>query len=131
MERKESHSLAESGNLDARVLQTFEKKFEEVETIFHHNSALIRQISKNQEVANSDASLAINARLLRELNGNIGQVLELYADMSKEYSKALQNDQMQRKGVRKNDASPQSSKNFHSHVLSGSINSGTGSSTPK
>ncbi|KAH7443095.1 hypothetical protein KP509_02G019300 [Ceratopteris richardii] len=93
MQRQGANSSMPSEKLDARVVQTFEKRFEEVETIFNDNSSLIREISKNQQNLGSEASLIGNAVLFRQLNANIGQVVQLYSDMSKQYCKALQNDQ--------------------------------------
>ncbi|MCO5574505.1 hypothetical protein L7F22_028290 [Adiantum nelumboides] len=93
MEEVSVHSSPVNAEKEARMLETFQKSFEEVQTIFHQNSVLIREISRNQESGNASAgSLARNASLIRELNTNMGQVVQLYANISVELSKSLEDD---------------------------------------
>ncbi|MCO5553281.1 hypothetical protein L7F22_006802 [Adiantum nelumboides] len=93
MEEVSVHSPPVNAEKEARMLETFQKSFEEVQTIFHQNSVLIREISRNQESGNASAgSLARNASLIRELNTNMGQVVQLYANISVELSKSLEDN---------------------------------------
>ncbi|KAI5068790.1 hypothetical protein GOP47_0017135 [Adiantum capillus-veneris] len=92
---------------EARMLETFQKSFEEVQTIFNQNSMLIREISHNQENGKADSgSLARNVGLIRELNSNMGQVVQLYANISVEVSKSLEEENCSLDRGRADGASP-------------------------
>lgn len=77
--------------VEARVMENFQKSFSEVQTILNHNTALIREISQNQE-SNAVGRLTKNVGLIRELNTNIGQVVQLYENISAEFSRSMEED---------------------------------------
>lgn len=92
MEEADVHSSPPTENaMEARVMENFQKSFSEVQTILNHNTALIREISQNQE-SNAVGSLTKNVGLIRELNTNIGQVVQLYENISAEFSRSMEED---------------------------------------
>ncbi|KAE8687568.1 Protein ELF4-LIKE 2 [Hibiscus syriacus] len=67
--------------MDAKVVQTFQKSFVQVQDILDQNRLLINEINQNQESRMPD-NLTRNVGLIRELNRNIRRVVDLYADLS-------------------------------------------------
>eukprot|EP00250_Pteridium_aquilinum_P035360 c9245_g1_i1 orf=2-373(-) len=91
MEKAGVHFPSESAEIEARLLKTFHKGFEEVQTIFNQNTVLICEINCNQKDSGQGA-LERNIDLIRELNNNMGQVVRLYATISAEFVKTINGD---------------------------------------
>ncbi|KAH7425409.1 hypothetical protein KP509_11G052600 [Ceratopteris richardii] len=79
-----SSELANGSNEAERVWETFQKRFSQVQVILDKNRLLIKQISQNHE-SRTPEDLAKNVKLIRELNTNIAQVVEIYASLSSEF----------------------------------------------
>ncbi|KAH7443096.1 hypothetical protein KP509_02G019400 [Ceratopteris richardii] len=90
MADKKAQSTSVNADVEAKLLETLQRNFQEVESIFYHNNVLIREISKNQKDVNVESSLAKNPVLIRELNNNIGQVVDLYANLPVQLSNSFQ-----------------------------------------
>ncbi|KAG6529278.1 protein ELF4-LIKE 3-like [Zingiber officinale] len=80
-----------AGQLDGKVMQTFQKNFVQVQSILDHNRVLINEINQNHESKVPD-NLSRNVGLIRELNDNIRRVVDLYADLSVSFSKSMEAD---------------------------------------
>ncbi|KAF5788617.1 putative protein EARLY FLOWERING 4 [Helianthus annuus] len=76
------------GELDGKVLQTFQKSFVQVQHILDQNRLLINEINQNHESKVPD-NLSRNVGLIRELNNNIKKVVHLYSDLSSNFSKSV------------------------------------------
>ncbi|KAJ0881963.1 putative protein EARLY FLOWERING 4 [Helianthus annuus] len=76
------------GELDGKVLQTFQKSFVQVQNILDQNRLLINEINQNHESKVPD-NLSRNVGLIRELNNNIKKVVHLYSDLSSNFSKSV------------------------------------------
>ncbi|KAL8239979.1 hypothetical protein R6Q59_016546 [Mikania micrantha] len=74
--------------LEGKALQTFQKSFVQVENILDQNRVLINEINQNQESKIPD-NLSRNVGLIRELNNNIRKVVNLYSDLSSNFSKSM------------------------------------------
>ncbi|KAM7255557.1 hypothetical protein ACFE04_008455 [Oxalis oulophora] len=70
---------------EEEVSQTFQTSFVQVQDILDQNRLLITQINHNQESKVPD-NLNRNVGLIRELNNNIRRVVDLYADLSTNYT---------------------------------------------
>ncbi|XP_050233709.1 protein ELF4-LIKE 4-like [Mercurialis annua] len=75
--------------LDSKVSQTVEKSFMQVQDILDQNRLLINEINQNHESKIPD-KLTRNVGLIRELNNNIRRVVDLYADLSTNFSRSLE-----------------------------------------
>lgn len=75
--------------MDGKVLQTFQKSFVQVQHILDQNRLLINEINQNHESRVPD-SLTRNVGLIRELNNNIRKVVDLYGDLSSNFTKTME-----------------------------------------
>ncbi|WOK93215.1 protein ELF4-LIKE 4-like [Canna indica] len=88
----EGHSfsgLGNGGQLDGKVMQTFQKSFVQVQSILDQNRLLINEINQNHE-SKIPGNLGRNVGLIRELNNNIRRVVDLYADLSTAFAKSAE-----------------------------------------
>ncbi|CAA3016410.1 Hypothetical predicted protein [Olea europaea subsp. europaea] len=74
--------------LDSKVVHTFQKSFVQVQNIFDQNRLLINEINQNHESKMPD-NLSRNVGLIRDLNNNIRRVADLYADLSTNFTKSM------------------------------------------
>ncbi|KAE8735313.1 Protein ELF4-LIKE 3 [Hibiscus syriacus] len=81
----ETFRLGNGGQVDGKVVQTFQKSFVQVQNILDQNRLLINEINQNHESKIPD-NLGRNVGLIRELNNNIRRVVDLYADLSSSVS---------------------------------------------
>uniref|UniRef100_A0A2P2LAM9 Protein EARLY FLOWERING 4 domain-containing protein n=1 Tax=Rhizophora mucronata TaxID=61149 RepID=A0A2P2LAM9_RHIMU len=81
--------LGNGAQIDGKVLQTFEKSFVQVQGILDQNRLLINEINQNHESRMPD-NLTRNVGLIRELNNNIRRVVDLYADLSSNFSRSME-----------------------------------------
>lgn len=81
--------LGSGAQMDGKVAQAFQKSFVQVQSILDRNRLLINEINKNHESKLPD-NLNRNVGLIRELNSNIRQVVELYADLSAAFARSVQ-----------------------------------------
>ncbi|KAM7255955.1 hypothetical protein ACFE04_011696 [Oxalis oulophora] len=86
----DAFSILGNGNaqIDGKILQTFQKSFVQVQNILDQNRLLINEINQNHESKIPD-NLSRNVGLIRELNNNIRRVVDLYADLSSNFSKSM------------------------------------------
>ncbi|XP_022888486.1 protein ELF4-LIKE 4 [Olea europaea var. sylvestris] len=75
-------------HLDGKTVQTFQKNFVEVQDILDQNRVLINEINQNHESKIPD-NLGRNVGLIRELNGNIRRVVDLYSHLSNSFTKSI------------------------------------------
>lgn len=75
--------------LDGKMSQTFQKSFIEVQNILDQNRVLISEINHNQESKLPD-NLSRNVGLIRELNNNIRRVVDLYSNLSSNFTKSME-----------------------------------------
>ncbi|TKY72853.1 ELF4 3 [Spatholobus suberectus] len=87
MEGDTFSGLGNGAQIDAKVMQTFQKSFVQVQNIFDQNRLLINEINQNHESKVPD-NLTRNVGLIRELNNNIRRVYDLYADLSSSFTKS-------------------------------------------
>ncbi|XP_031117068.1 protein ELF4-LIKE 3 [Ipomoea triloba] len=80
--------VAGGGQIDGKVLQTFQKSFVQVQNILDQNRLLINEINQNHESKIPD-NLSRNVGLIRELNNNIKRVVDLYAHLSTSFGKSM------------------------------------------
>ncbi|KEH32458.1 hypothetical protein MtrunA17_Chr4g0070681 [Medicago truncatula] len=73
--------------IDGKILQTFQKRFVQVQNILDQNRVLINEINQNHESRVPD-NLNKNVGLIKELNSNIRRVVDLYADLSTSFTKS-------------------------------------------
>ena len=71
-----------------QVWQNFQTKFSQVQEILEQNRILIREIDENHE-SKLPEKLTRNVGLIRELNGNISQIVELYAKLSTDFVQSM------------------------------------------
>eukprot|EP00249_Psilotum_nudum_P012314 c23715_g3_i1 orf=62-391(+) len=90
-----------SSNMGGNVWQSFQKNFNQVQHILDQNCLLINEINKNHE-SKVPECLTRNVGLIRELNNNIGKVVDLYAGLSS----TLTNDATPPEGEVLNSATP-------------------------
>ncbi|KAB2072438.1 hypothetical protein ERO13_A07G014400v2 [Gossypium hirsutum] len=88
MEDETYSGLGSGGEIDTKVVQTFQKNFVQVQNILDQNRLLINEINQNHETKIPD-NLTRNVGLIRELNNNIRRVVDLYADLSTSYTKCM------------------------------------------
>ncbi|XP_030526134.1 protein ELF4-LIKE 4 [Rhodamnia argentea] len=75
--------------VDAKTLQMFQKSFLQVQGILDQNRLLINEINLNHESKIPD-NLSRNVGLIRELNNNIRRVVDLYADLSRSFTRSVE-----------------------------------------
>lgn len=71
--------------LDGKVLPTVQTSFVQVQNIFEQNKMLINEINQNHESKIPD-NLNRNVGLIRELNNNIRKVVDIYSNLSSNFS---------------------------------------------
>lgn len=76
--------------MDRRVFSIFHSVSRQVQFLLDHNRLLINEINQNHK-ANLPEGLTRNVMLIRELNTNIGKVVDLYAHMSTNFANAFEN----------------------------------------
>lgn len=76
--------------MDRRVSSIFHSVSGQVQYLLDHNRLLINEINQNHK-ANVPEGLTRNVMLIRELNNNIGKVVDLYANMSTNFADAFEN----------------------------------------
>lgn len=81
MESDTFSSMNDGTKVEAKVLQTFQKSFLQVQDILDQNRLLINEINQNQE-SKTPNNLSRNVGLIRELNNNIRRAVDVYADFS-------------------------------------------------
>ncbi|KAG0458314.1 hypothetical protein HPP92_023151 [Vanilla planifolia] len=101
----EGDSLSGNGNgtlVDNKILQHFNRSFGQVQSILDQNRLLINEINQNQESKIPD-NLCRNVGLIRELNNNIRRVVDLYADLSTTFVKAMEDSNGESIGTLRSD----------------------------
>ncbi|KAH8521140.1 hypothetical protein H0E87_002265 [Populus deltoides] len=81
--------LSNGNQVDGKVLQTFQKSFVQVQDILDQNRLLINEINQNHESKIPD-NLTRNVGLIKELNNNIRRVVDLYADLSNNFTRSME-----------------------------------------
>ncbi|CAK7356536.1 unnamed protein product [Dovyalis caffra] len=81
--------LSNGNQVDGKVLQTFQKSFVQVQGILDQNRLLINEINQNHESKIPD-NLTRNVGLIKELNNNIRRVVDLYADLSSNFTRSME-----------------------------------------
>ncbi|KAJ7003223.1 hypothetical protein NC653_008460 [Populus alba x Populus x berolinensis] len=81
--------LSNGNQVDGKVLQTFQKSFVQVQDILDQNRLLINEINQNHESKIPD-NLTRNVGLIKELNNNIRRVVDLYADLSSNFTRSME-----------------------------------------
>ncbi|EYU21332.1 hypothetical protein ABFS82_09G122200 [Erythranthe guttata] len=89
MEEDIFSSIANGSQVDSKVVQTFQKNFVQVQNILDQNRLLITEINQNHESKIPD-NLTRNVGLIRELNNNIRRVVDLYGDLSSNFTKSIE-----------------------------------------
>ncbi|KAJ6932769.1 hypothetical protein NC651_008252 [Populus alba x Populus x berolinensis] len=90
LDRLRRDSDGSNGNqVDGKVLQTFQKSFVQVQDILDQNRLLINEINQNHESKIPD-NLTRNVGLIKELNNNIRRVVDLYADLSSNFTRSME-----------------------------------------
>lgn len=89
MEGDTFSGLGNGTQIDGKVMQTFQKSFVQVQNILDQNRLLINEINQNHESKVPD-NLSRNVGLIRELNNNIRRVVDLYSDLSSNFSKSIE-----------------------------------------
>ncbi|KAK9081518.1 hypothetical protein Syun_026522 [Stephania yunnanensis] len=89
MEGDTFSGLGNGAQVDNKILQTFQKSFVQVQNILDQNRLLINEINQNHESRIPD-NLSRNVGLIRELNNNIRRVVDLYADLSSNFTRSME-----------------------------------------
>jgi hypothetical protein len=76
--------------MDRRVMPIFNNVSRQVQFLLDHNRLLINEINQNHE-AKVPEGLTRNVTLIRQLNSNIGKVVDLYASLSSNFSNVFEN----------------------------------------
>lgn len=74
---------------DGRILQTLQRSLLQAQSLLDQNRLLINEINQNQE-SKIPYNLGRNVGLIRELNNNIRRVVDLYADLSGNFSRSME-----------------------------------------
>lgn len=74
--------------MDGKVLQSFQKRFVQVQYILEQNRLLINEINQNHASKQVD-HLGRNVGLIRELNNNIRTVASLYGELSHSFARSV------------------------------------------
>eukprot|EP00252_Welwitschia_mirabilis_P004992 TRINITY_DN1536_c0_g1_i1.p1 TRINITY_DN1536_c0_g1~~TRINITY_DN1536_c0_g1_i1.p1 ORF type:complete len:117 (+),score=30.20 TRINITY_DN1536_c0_g1_i1:84-434(+) len=88
----DGESCAASGNSnerDGKILQNFDKNLGKVQNILDQNRMLIKEINQNHDSKIPD-NLCRNVGLIKELNRNISQVVEVYSGLSTTFTKSVE-----------------------------------------
>ncbi|KAF3332120.1 protein ELF4-LIKE 4-like protein [Carex littledalei] len=87
-----SGSLSAEVETNKEVAQSLEKCFVQVQGILDQNRLLINEIDQNHRSQEPD-NLTRNVVLIRELNTNISRVVDLYADLSLNFTQSVPRSQ--------------------------------------
>ncbi|KAF7830950.1 protein EARLY FLOWERING 4 [Senna tora] len=74
---------------DAEAWATFNKSFQQVQSMLDRNRLLIQQVNENHQ-SRAPNNMAKNVSLIQELNGNISKVVSLYSDLNSNFSSMCQ-----------------------------------------
>ncbi|XP_022755889.1 protein ELF4-LIKE 1 [Durio zibethinus] len=74
-----------SEDCDVEVWDTLTKSFKQVQVVLDQNGELIQKVNENHQSKIPD-NLVKNVGLIQEINGNISKVLEIYSDLSVNFS---------------------------------------------
>jgi hypothetical protein len=85
----DANKLANNSTIHGTVWASFQHSFSQVQFLLDHNRLLIKEINQNHE-SKFPESLTRNVMLIRELNGNINKVVELYANLSSNFVTAFE-----------------------------------------
>lgn len=111
MEGDTFSGLGNGGQIDSKVLQTFQKSFVQVQNILDQNRLLINEINQNHESRIPD-NLSRNVGLIRELNSNIRRVVELYSDLSHNLTRSMEaSSEADSNGALRSDGKPTHKRN--------------------
>lgn len=100
----------EEGEGDLEVWKTFNRSFNQVQSVLDRNRALIQQVNENHQSRIPD-NMVKNVALIREINGNISKVVSLYSDFSSNFSTVFR-DQPSKNCKPESDTPPQPSWSF-------------------
>ncbi|GAV81197.1 DUF1313 domain-containing protein [Cephalotus follicularis] len=75
--------------VDTEILQTFQKSFVQVQDVLDQNRVLINEINQNHD-SKIPGNLSRNVGLIRELNNNIRRVVDLYGDLSSNFTRSME-----------------------------------------
>ncbi|KAK9131354.1 hypothetical protein Sjap_011841 [Stephania japonica] len=89
MEGDTFSGLGNGAQVDNKILQSFQKSFVQVQNILDQNRLLINEINQNHESRIPD-NLSRNVGLIRELNNNIRRVVDLYSDISSNFTRSME-----------------------------------------
>ncbi|KAL7124742.1 hypothetical protein ABFS83_14G069600 [Erythranthe nasuta] len=84
-EEEEEETVEEESICDSEAWETLSKSFAEVQSVLDRNRRLIRQVNDNHR-SKFPHNLAVNVKLIREINANISTVTGLYTNLSANFS---------------------------------------------
>ncbi|KAK3228863.1 hypothetical protein Dsin_000744 [Dipteronia sinensis] len=79
---------SEEDQQDPRVWSSLNTSFKQVQSVLDRNRVLIQQVNENHQSKIPD-NMVKNVALIHEINGNISKVVNLYSDMSTNFSSAF------------------------------------------
>ncbi|EYU45718.1 hypothetical protein MIMGU_mgv1a026961mg [Erythranthe guttata] len=79
-EEEETESIC-----DSEAWEILSKSFAEVQSLLDRNRRLIRQVNDNHR-SKIPHNLAVNVKLIREINSNISKLAALYSNLSANFS---------------------------------------------
>ncbi|KAI9157124.1 hypothetical protein LWI28_017270 [Acer negundo] len=86
--RNNNNSNSEEDQQDPRVWRSLNTSFKQVQSVLDRNRVLIKQVNENHQSKIPD-NMVKNVALIHEINGNISKVVNLYSDMSTNFSSAF------------------------------------------
>lgn len=75
----------EEEQCDVEVWETLSKSFKQVQSLLDQNRVLIQQVNENHQ-SKTRENMTKNVALIRQINGNISKVLNMYSDLSFNFS---------------------------------------------
>eukprot|EP01018_Ginkgo_biloba_P032644 Gb_37755 [translate_table: standard] len=106
METDVSSAPGNGAQMDSKLWQNFQNSFNQVQHILDQNRILIDEINQNHESKIPD-NLTRNVGMIRELNNNIGRVVDLYAGLSSSFTKEIEtSSEGDSAGTLKSDGKP-------------------------
>ncbi|XVF46739.1 hypothetical protein PTKIN_Ptkin03bG0052600 [Pterospermum kingtungense] len=75
----------EGGECDVEAWDTLSKSFKQAQAVLDQNRELIQKVNENHKSKAPD-NLVKNVGLIQEINWNISKVLEIYSDLSVNFS---------------------------------------------
>lgn len=103
MERDTLPVIGNRSQVEGKVLGSFQKSFLQVQSILDQNRLLINEINQNHNSKTPD-NLSRNVDLIRELNNNIRQAVDLYGDLSVSFADSTDADSDGKRGHKRNRA---------------------------